>query len=274
MRIPLYQCHTCFGQFPPDEISTLPCNHLYCDGCLNSLFAATLKDETLYPPRCCRQPIPFDSVRLFLNGQLAAQFANKKEELDDKDKIYCHVPTCSTYINASHRVCDRATCQACGERTCLVCKGSVHLGDCPKDEEVQSVLTLAREQGWQRCNACGRVVDLRIGCNHITCHCKAEFCYRCGATWRTCTCLLFDEQRLLERAQNVVNRGGRPGGAVAVATMVNHLRDNHECAHDRWERVDEPDCECEECGDVLRDFILQCSQCQVEMCARCVNNRQ
>jgi hypothetical protein len=32
------------------------------------------------------------------------------------------------------------------------------------------------------------MVELVSGCRHMRCRCKAEFCYVCGARWRTCDC--------------------------------------------------------------------------------------
>ncbi|PVH71728.1 hypothetical protein DL98DRAFT_387736, partial [Cadophora sp. DSE1049] len=50
----------------------------------------------------------------------------------------------------------------------------------------QQVLQAADENGWQRCYSCRRLVELDIGCNHITCHCGAQ--YICAQRWKTCTC--------------------------------------------------------------------------------------
>jgi hypothetical protein len=49
----------------------------------------------------------------------------------------------------------------------MVCKAN-HTGDCPEDVGLQQVLDAAQEYGWQRCYNCRRVVELDIGCNHIT----------------------------------------------------------------------------------------------------------
>lgn len=38
------------------------------------------------------------------------------------------------------------------------------------------------------------------------CRCGANFCYVCAATWRTCGCPQWEEQRLLERATLIVDR--------------------------------------------------------------------
>ncbi|KAI4842474.1 hypothetical protein E4T44_03791 [Aureobasidium sp. EXF-8845] len=68
-----------------------------------------------------------------------------------------------------------------------------------RKQHIVSLLELAATEGWQRCynTKCHRVVALTIGCNHITCVCGAQFCYVCGARWRTCDCPQFNEEYLL-----------------------------------------------------------------------------
>jgi len=40
------------------DVARVPCDHEYCRECLASLFQASMKDESLFPPRCDGQPIP------------------------------------------------------------------------------------------------------------------------------------------------------------------------------------------------------------------------
>jgi hypothetical protein len=45
------------------------------------------------------------------------------------------------------------------------------------------VLQMGENAGWRRCYKCRNLVELTQGCSHITCRCKAQFCYICGAVW-------------------------------------------------------------------------------------------
>lgn len=317
-------CEVCREPYKFFDVARLPCRHEYCRGCLEDLFQTSMTDESLFPPRCCRQHIPLGDVRIFLSFELAHSFANKKRELETANRTYCYSPACSTFIPAEAVEDDVATCQTCCRRTCTTCKSAAHNGDCPNDEALQQLLDVATEKGWQRCYSCWRVIELDLGCNHITlanlpfftesmlisfrCRCGAQFCYVCGQRWKDCDCQQWDEHRLLERANQIVDREperqdelpqnvveepnnplpeqlpvpvGRRGGEanellgrrnIAVADLVQNLRERHECDHSGWRWVSGPH-RCEECYFTLPKYIFECRQCRLQTCNRCRMNR-
>lgn len=110
-------------------------------------------------------------------------------------------------------------CPRCRKTLCKDCKVIWH--DKLSCEEYQALpLTerapedlafteLAKKEKWRRCPKCRAMVELKYGCNHITCTCKHHFCYTCGADFEhmngkyRCTsgkgCKVWDEEALLER---------------------------------------------------------------------------
>jgi hypothetical protein len=162
-------CLACTEQIPIRDITVCPCSHEYCRGCLREHFTLALTDETLFPPRCCNQAIPIDSVRALLSPTSVGQFMAKKIEFDTPNRTYCHRPTCSTFIPPQFIRGDIALCVQCREGTCTICKAASHVGaDCPNDPSTQAILELAEQEGWQRCSTCRRFVELNTGCNHIS----------------------------------------------------------------------------------------------------------
>lgn len=144
------------------------CGHGYCKPCLQELFYQACRDESLFPPRCCREPFELRDVQIFLTKELKDQFERAKGEFDTRDRTYCSRITCSAFIPAHSLEGDTATCSACGTETCTICKSLAHEGDCPDDSALRETLELAVEQGWQRCCACRRLIELDVGCNHMT----------------------------------------------------------------------------------------------------------
>ncbi|TKA21779.1 hypothetical protein B0A50_08700 [Salinomyces thailandicus] len=143
---PPVECSVCNEVRPVDDSYQAPCGHWYCDGCLNDLFHAATTDESLYPPRCCRQRMPYDDLasHLFTRARLA--FEGKREELDDQSRVYCRDPTCSTYIARAHRADDVAVCPKCETEVCVNCKNEPHSGVCTEQEAIQVTLGLAAEE--------------------------------------------------------------------------------------------------------------------------------
>ncbi|KAI0198035.1 hypothetical protein F4808DRAFT_271550 [Astrocystis sublimbata] len=161
-------CEACGDQKHFAELCRAPCRHEYCRECLSHLFRDAMVDESLFPPRCCKQPIPLDMSQLFLDPNVIRQFRQKALEFSTPNRTYCHNSSCGAFIPPSNCANTTATCGNCRAQTCIICKRDEHFGDCQEDEQLQQVIQLAREQGWQRCQNCWGMVELNTGCNHMT----------------------------------------------------------------------------------------------------------
>ncbi|EIW64861.1 uncharacterized protein TRAVEDRAFT_110250 [Trametes versicolor FP-101664 SS1] len=254
-----------------------PCGDFYDVGCLVDLFRAALVDESLFPPACCRKPFKLEEVHIYLDGELQKQFDRKTLEFGTKDRVYCHRPTCSTFLGAATPAAINLLCTTCWQNTCGHCKAASHaLSTRCTSAEDAAVVALAAQSGWKRCPGCGHLVELSIGCYHMTCRCRHQFCYLCTAQWRTCTCIHWDENRLIAAAEDRVQRQGVQGENVVeirrrVAREAERLRVDHDCVH-RWRYVS-TDGNCEGCGHYLNLFLYSCRRCHIWACARCRRNR-
>ena len=161
-------CEACREEAPFEEIFQAKCQHLYCQNGVKELFTAAITDESLFPPRCCRQPINLDAVQTFLNAKIVIQFEEKKVEFETPNRTYCSSPTCSSFVPVDCIHDNVARCRKCGTTTCVACKAAAHDHDCTKDETLEQVLRVANDQGWQRCYSCQHMVELEYGCNHMT----------------------------------------------------------------------------------------------------------
>ncbi|KAJ5551297.1 IBR finger domain-containing protein [Penicillium sp. DV-2018c] len=164
----MHRCIACGEDAEFVNVVRAPCRHEYCRTCLEDLFKASLTDESLFPPRCCKQPIVLSIARIFLKSELVQQYEKKKREYETPNRTYCYSAGCSAFIDMSNIEGEVATCSECGRTTCTSCKGRAHMGDCPNDTSMQLLLDAARENGWQRCYSCWRMVELDHGCNHMT----------------------------------------------------------------------------------------------------------
>ncbi|OKP07400.1 hypothetical protein PENSUB_5989 [Penicillium subrubescens] len=158
-------CVSCNDIKESIDITKAPCLHNYCTVCLVQLVELAIRDESFFPPRCCRQTLPLSIISALIGPDLTRKYEEKSIELADPSRTYCSNQNCSAYI-LPDRVCGYiGTCGKCGKTTCTICKQASHKGKCRTAEDV--VLDVATAQKWQRCR-CGHVVELNTGCNHIT----------------------------------------------------------------------------------------------------------
>lgn len=121
-----------------------------------------------------------------------------------------------------------------------------------------------------------------LTCFRPACHCGFQFCYVCGEKWKTCRCPHFHEANLLNRADEFAADRRRvarnviqppPGGFVMPPVFMearNVAPPGRAIAcHHREVRRDLGEHRCNECNFVLRQFILHCLQCGLDVCYRC-----
>jgi hypothetical protein len=166
-----FVCNTCLERHHATVMIKLPCEHRFCAECLKGLFLRSIKDETLFPPRCCQQGIPLSLVKKHMSSHEIEAFEDASIEFTTIDKTYCSNGACNKFIPPTTGTIfpNTARCKSCAALTCTMCKGGYHHdSECPKDESVEQTKVLARELGWQECPRCRSFVELRSGCYHMT----------------------------------------------------------------------------------------------------------
>jgi hypothetical protein len=179
-----------------NDVVTLACGHCFDVNCLNDLFQAATRDESLYPPQCCFVPIPFDTAKTHLPSSTTSAYLDKEVEYKTHRRVYCAAPTCSRFIGSRDpdgttptiRACPSSGCKTrtCGRCTSGVLEGQRHA--CKVDRGERHALAVGRNHGWVRCPGCEEMVERSCGCFHMTCRCRTQFCYICRSIWKTCSC--------------------------------------------------------------------------------------
>ena len=160
-------CIVCSDAFRARHLITAPCGDHYCQACIGQLFDLAMRDESLFPPRCCRQPIPLGIATRMLTAGQVQKFLETRVEFSTPNRTYCHDTGCLAFIMPANISGEKAMC-TCGTLTCTVCKAAAHEGDCPEDPAYASLMAFATAEGYQTCRQCKRLVELSIGCNHMT----------------------------------------------------------------------------------------------------------
>ncbi|PGH11444.1 hypothetical protein AJ80_07124 [Polytolypa hystricis UAMH7299] len=195
------ECASCFDQILDKHLLSLNCQHKYCLRCFSKLVETSLTAERLFPPKCCLEEIPTKLILHNVDSNLRDKYKTKALEyaIPEPSRWYCPTATCGKWISASKikKGAKTQKCPHCRTVICGTCRGLTHANsvDCPLDYGLEATLEEAEMHGWRRCIKCRAMVELTSGCRHITCQCGAEFCYTCGARWRTCACTEEDQTR-------------------------------------------------------------------------------
>ncbi|KAF2814203.1 uncharacterized protein BDZ99DRAFT_380896 [Mytilinidion resinicola] len=189
---------------PAHRTAKLGCGHRMCHSCLKRQFVLSVNDPAHMPPTCCTaEHIPLKYVERLFDDKFKKLWNKKFQEYTTKNRIYCPTRGCGEWIKPSKVRMDLtvgrkyAQCGRCRTRVCVLCNGKFHMKkECPKDEETKQLVEMAHQKGWQRCYNCKTMVELKEGCNHMTCRCTAQFCMLCAARWKTCNCPWFNYTNL------------------------------------------------------------------------------
>lgn len=158
--------------------------------------------------KCCLNEVPSSKVLPTLDRQTKIRYQQRQAEwaIPASDRVYCSKQPCSAWIPPQNinGMTRTAKCPLCKHNTCTICRGDFHQrNDCPQDTGLQATFDLAEIEGWKRCYSCSALVEHNKGCRHMTCRCKAQFCYICGLKWKTCPCT---EEQLAQVQLDVIRR--------------------------------------------------------------------
>ncbi|KAI1208975.1 uncharacterized protein F4807DRAFT_461097 [Annulohypoxylon truncatum] len=221
------ECVSCLDDFSPKEMVKAPC-HSYCKPCFLRLISTTCQNEQQWPPKCCLNNIPTQTIILNIDDELKETYRDRAAEWDIpvSERVYCSHAECSIWIRPYEiiRAQSIARCSA-GHWSCIICRGPQHEGnECPQDRDMMRTDELAEAEGWKRCYGCNAYVEHREACQHMTCRCGAEFCYVCGARWRTCGCsmeqLAAVKRTADERRQARLDREAREEAEIQEALRL------------------------------------------------------
>ncbi|KAI0486164.1 hypothetical protein F4859DRAFT_511164 [Xylaria cf. heliscus] len=194
-------CMVCGDDISTKKLTKLQCGHRWCGSCLKRRFKVSVEDPQNMPPRCCTSDIiPLKHVNDMFNDDFKRIWNEKYAKFSARDRNCCPRVKCKARIypeDVRHHSNGRtsAKCRKCETEICGVCYKKWHESKhCPTDTGTAQFLKVAEEAGWQRCYNCQAMVELKEGCNHMTCRCGAQFCMICGIKWKACDCPAFNYQ--------------------------------------------------------------------------------
>ncbi|OLN97635.1 putative E3 ubiquitin-protein ligase [Colletotrichum chlorophyti] len=169
------------------EISKPPNSSKRCAH--GSSLSQGVNDPQEMPPKCCSQTIALRHVDSLFSDDFKKKWNKKFAEYSVRNRVYCPSRDCGAWIkphniHRSESGRKYGKCSRCRLKVCCACNGKWHSSrECPRDDETARFMEQAKEEGWKRCYKCNHMVELKEGCNHMTCRCGAQFCMGCDCPW-------------------------------------------------------------------------------------------
>ncbi|EPE34516.1 RING/U-box [Glarea lozoyensis ATCC 20868] len=166
------------------------------------------------PPRCC-SVISLASVAHLLSNAEADLYKAKFEEWNTPNRLYCPIPSCSTFISTrlyeekpepivtniagdhsgvelsetfaafeepvklEPKFRSQVACPTCHISVCTQCREQAHVGECSGNDIQPDLEHLLQRWNIKRCPKCRTGIRKVYGCSHVECRCGAHFCYGC-----------------------------------------------------------------------------------------------
>lgn len=199
------ECTICLEEQDLDFFHTLEtCQHIFCRDCLADHLATQISASCLTvncPEVGCPSEIPVSEMELLVEPSLVEKYT----ECSFKSFVQQHA---DTYSCCPTRDCDYLffynegdshdfKCAQCAKRYCLKCRVEYHTNATCEQYQQWSLENgqsddlfgdLVKGQKMKQCSRCRNWIQKTLGCDHITCRCGNQFCYRCGQKWPHVKC--------------------------------------------------------------------------------------
>lgn len=173
------------------------CSHSFCCECTTNHIMTKVQDgekRVTCPALNCKAMLNPEACRLIIPEYALVQWDTLQclSLIPESSKLYCPFSDCSAMlVDDSGLVTAKVKCIACKRSFCTECRFPWHKKlTCEEFQNAKEtekddlkLEKLAKKKKWQQCPKCKVYVEKTQGCLHITCRCKYEFCYRCGAEW-------------------------------------------------------------------------------------------
>lgn len=162
------RCAGCEDEFPQAEMLQASCEHFYCHSCVAQYVEVALLPGSIFPPSCCESPLTATILQGHISPHLLHRYNLKQEEASTLFSLTCATQWCKAAIPSDNIQGSKAHCPNCIQDTCRNCKMMWHDGEtCEEGKDRGKLAKLAESEGWQICYACGELISISSGCNHM-----------------------------------------------------------------------------------------------------------
>ena len=179
------------------------CQHCFHKVCLNP-YLETQISQKKFPINC-----PMDNCKAEISNEDLMENIEKDTiekywdftlknyvDIHAEEMSWCPTADCS-YAFVYDKETSVLNCPKCMKSYCLNCRVPEHKGQTCKEYQINmrvdqndvKFFDFVKGHKFKQCTQCQFWVEKNEGCDHMTCRCGYQFCYRCGGKYQACDCL-------------------------------------------------------------------------------------
>jgi len=220
-------CPICLGSLfsgDQDVWGLYNCQHCFHKVCLNPYLEAEISNKR-FPIKCpmdnCKSEIANEDLMENIEKDIIDKYfeftLKNYVDIHGDEMSWCPTADCS-YAFIYDKDISVFNCPRCNKSYCLNCRVPEHKGMTCKEYQINSRMDkndqmffdFVRGHKFKQCTQCQYWVEKNEGCDHMTCRCGYQFCYKCGGKYQECECVRAAQNNI--RPNPPAIRGGIRGG--------------------------------------------------------------
>ncbi|EGP87095.1 uncharacterized protein MYCGRDRAFT_93101 [Zymoseptoria tritici IPO323] len=193
-EVPTFTCISCLENFTAQPVMVMQdsmCEKCFTDNMVPQ-FHLALANEINAPVRYGGVELSIDPYVQYFSEDFLLSWREKAVERQvlEPNRLYCAGAVvndgeqCNKFLGDKNLHQSALPCARCGSLTCGECRDKIisdpHTCSDPDPDVAPAIPGLKLGVDYQRCPNCRKPIELREGCNHMSCDCLAHFCFLCG----------------------------------------------------------------------------------------------
>lgn len=186
-----------------DVWGLMNCEHCFHKECLNPYLEAEISNKR-FPIKCpmenCKAEVSNADLMENIEKDVIEKYLDftlkNYVDIHGHDMSWCPTADCN-YAFIYDEDITILNCPRCNNSYCLKCRVPEHKGMTCKEYQVNSrvdkndvmFFDFVKGHKFKQCTQCQYWVEKNEGCDHMTCRCGYQFCYKCGGKYMECECV-------------------------------------------------------------------------------------
>ena len=216
-------CKICLEPLFLSQFTSLNrCGHVFHIECFGNYVRSAIdaRQVSIKCPDECKQEVEVDDFYSHLDKVYIKKFEDYSlkyyVDMHLNEVSWCPTADCK-YVFVLEKNENENTefnCPLCQKHYCLACKCEFHQEQSCQEFRISNnsnesdklFENFVKGQKWKQCPQCKFWVEKNQGCDHMTCRCTYQFCYKCGGKYQACECVKKNQNQVINNGLRQIDR--------------------------------------------------------------------